>query len=93
LSVARDGALGPANQLGEPSLAVDHRQVAQIVAVVLDQVEGEQHRLTATALAPERLEVRRPVIAGDPDLAVDQERLRLTRSAASTKLAKRSAQS
>jgi hypothetical protein len=37
---------------------------------VLDQVEGEQHRLTATALAPKRLEVRRPVIAGDPDLAV-----------------------
>jgi hypothetical protein len=35
---------------------------------VLDQVEGEQHRLTA--LAPKRLEVRRPVIAGDPDLAV-----------------------
>ena len=44
---------------------------------MLDQVEGEQHRLTATALAPERLEVRHPVIAGDHDLAVDQERLRL----------------
>jgi hypothetical protein len=77
-SVARDGSpLGLADQLGEPSLAVDHRQVAQVVAVMLDQVEGEQHRLTATALAPERMEVRRPVIAGDHDLAVDQERLRL----------------
>ena len=76
LSVARDGSpLGLADQLGEASLAVDQRQVAQVVAVMLDQVEGEQHRLTATALAPERLEVRRPVIAGDHDLAVDQERL------------------
>ena len=69
LSVPRDG-----DQLGEASLAVDQRQVAQVVVVMLNQVEGEQHRLIATALAPERLEVRHPVIAGDHDLAVDQER-------------------
>jgi hypothetical protein len=75
--VARDGSLGLADQLGEASLAVDQRQVAQVVAVMLDQVEGEQRRLTATALAPQRMEVQHPVIAGDHDLAVDQERLRL----------------
>ena len=73
--VRPDGSLGLADRLGEASLAVDQRQVAQVAAVILDQVEGERHRLTATALAPERLEVRRPVIAGDHDLAVDQERL------------------
>ena len=46
LSVARDGSpLGLADQLGEASLAVDQRQVAQVVAVMLNQVEGEQHRV------------------------------------------------
>ena len=35
-------ALGPAEQSCEPSLALDQRQVAQVVAVMLDQVEGEQ---------------------------------------------------
>ena len=44
LSVARDGSLGLADQLGEASLAVDQRQVAQVVAAMLSQVEGEQHR-------------------------------------------------
>ena len=45
LSVARDGSpLGLADQLGEASLVVDQRQVAQVVAVMLNQVEGEQHR-------------------------------------------------
>ena len=37
LSVARDGSLGLADQLGEASLAVDQRQVAQVVAVMLNQ--------------------------------------------------------
>jgi hypothetical protein len=32
---------GPAEQSGEPPLALDQRQVAQVVAVVLDQVEGK----------------------------------------------------
>jgi hypothetical protein len=32
--------LGPADQSGEPPLALDQRQVAQVVAVMLDQVEG-----------------------------------------------------
>ena len=69
-----DGApLGPAEQLLEPPLALDQRQVAQIVAVMLDQVEGEQHRLMSPALAPQRAEVRRAIVAGDHRLAVDEE--------------------
>jgi hypothetical protein len=37
-----DGApLGSADQLSEPPLALDQRQVAQVVAVLLDQVERE----------------------------------------------------
>ena len=37
-----DGSpLGPAEQSGEPSLAVDQWQIAQVVAVMLDQVEGK----------------------------------------------------
>ena len=78
---------------GEPPLALDQRQVAQVVAVMLDQVEGEQHRLMAPALAPQRMEVRRAVVAGDHRLAVDQERRRLDAAAASTMAGKRSAQS
>jgi hypothetical protein len=73
--------LGNAVLLSRVTLATwprrSDRQVAQAVAVMLDQVEGEQHRLTATALTPERMEVRRPISAGDRDLAIDQERLRL----------------
>jgi len=70
-----DGApLSLADQLGEPSLALDQGQVAQVVAVMLDQIEGVQHRLMAPASAPQRTEVRRPVVVGDHRLAVDQER-------------------
>ena len=37
-----DGSpLGLAEQLGKPPLPFDQRQIAQVVAVVLDQVEGE----------------------------------------------------
>ena len=74
MSVARDGSLGVADQLGEASLAVDQRQVAQVAAVMLNQ--GRKANSTA-ALAPQRMEVQHPVIAGDHVLAVDQERLRL----------------
>jgi len=45
----------------------------RVIAVVLDQVEGEQHRLMTTTLAPQCAEVRHPVLAGDDHLAVDQE--------------------
>ena len=65
---------GPAEQLGEPPLALDQRQVAQVVAVMPDQVEGVQHHLTSPASAPQRTEVRRPVVADNHDLAIDQER-------------------
>jgi hypothetical protein len=46
-----DGVLGPADQPGEPLLALDQRKLAQVLAVKVDQVEGVQHRLTA---APSR---------------------------------------
>ncbi len=48
-----------ADQLGEASLVVDQPQVAQVVAAMLSQVKGEQHRLTATALVPQRMKVQR----------------------------------
>jgi hypothetical protein len=35
----------PAYQSGEPPLALDQRQVAQVVVAMPDQVEREQHRL------------------------------------------------
>lgn len=54
LSVARDGSLGLADQLGEASLAVDQRQVAQVAAVMLNQ--GRKANSTA-ALAPQRHEI------------------------------------
>ena len=53
------------------------QHVAQIVVVKFDQVEGEQYRLLATLLAPQRMEVRCPVLAGNHGLAVDQERMRV----------------
>jgi hypothetical protein len=70
-----DGAaLCPAEQLLEPPLALDQRKVAQIVAVMLQQVERDQHRLMAPVLAPQCMEVRRPVVACDHDLTIDQKR-------------------
>ena len=39
--VVQDGSpLGGANQFEEPPLALDQRQVAQVVAVMLDQAKG-----------------------------------------------------
>ena len=66
--------LGPAEQLGEPSLTLDQWQAAQTVPAMPDQVEGVQHHLTSPASVPQRMEVRRPVVAGDHGLAIDQER-------------------
>jgi hypothetical protein len=37
------------------------------------RVEGEQNRLMGPALAPQRVEVGRAIVAGDHRLAVDQE--------------------
>jgi len=79
--IVPDGSpLGLADKSCDPSLALDQRQVAQVVAVMLDQVEGEQHCLTATSLAPQRAEVRRPVVAGDHRLTVDQGTIALEAS-------------
>ena len=60
---------------------------------MFDQVEREQHRLMAPALAPQRMEVRRPVVADDHRLAVDQERRRLDAERSINDGGKRSAQS
>ena len=65
---------GPAQQLRQSPFALDQWQAAQIVAVMPDQVEGVQHHLTAPSSVPQRMEVRRPVVAGDHRLAVDQKR-------------------
>ena len=48
MSVARDGSFSLADQLGEASLAVDQRQVAQVVVVMLNQVGGEQQLRNGT---------------------------------------------
>ena len=72
--------LCPADQSGEPLLTLDKRQVAQVGTVVLQQVEGIQHYLWTPAFAPQRPEVRHPVIAGNHHLAVDQERMCLKAS-------------
>ena len=40
---------------------------------MLDQVEGEQHRIMAPASAPQCMEVWRAVVAGEHRLTVDQE--------------------
>ena len=46
-----DLPLDPAEQSGEPLLAFMQRQVAQVIAVMLQQVEGAEHRLGAAASA------------------------------------------
>ena len=85
--------LGPAEQLLEPPLPVDQWQVAQVVAIVLDQVEGVQYRLMAPLLAPQRIEVRCPLswaITASPSIRNDDAGILL---AASAMAGKRSAQS
>ena len=51
--------------------------VAQIVVVKFDQVEREQYRFLAALLAPQRMEVRCPVLAGNHNFAIVQERMRV----------------
>jgi hypothetical protein len=63
-----------AEQLLEPPLALDQRQVAQVLAVVLDQIKGVQHRLMTPTFASERVEVGCSVLVGDHGFAVNQER-------------------
>jgi hypothetical protein len=40
---------------------------------MLDQVEGDQYRLSATATATQRMEVRSAIVVEDHGLAVDQK--------------------
>ena len=44
---------------------------------MLQQVKRIQHCIGASVFAPQRMEVRRAVLSGNHDLAVDQERVRL----------------
>jgi hypothetical protein len=50
------------------------RQAAQIVAIVLDQVERVEHHRMAGAPGAQRMEVRPPAIADNYRLTIDQER-------------------
>jgi len=50
-NLARDAIEMAFDRLGEASLAVDQRQVAQVAAVMLNQVGGEQHRGVGSATA------------------------------------------
>jgi hypothetical protein len=59
-----------------PGLAIRRR-----LAMRLAFVNRPSKANSTAALAPQRMEVQHPVIAGDHDLAVDQERLRLERAA------------
>jgi hypothetical protein len=55
-------------QLGEGrwrQIGETPRDVDQVVAVMLDQIEGIQHRLMATVFAPQRMEIRHALVAGD----------------------------
>jgi hypothetical protein len=69
-----DGSpLGFADQFEEPPLAFDQWQLAKVVAVVLDQVEGVEHHRMAGAPGAQRMEVRPPVIAQNYRLTVEHE--------------------
>ena len=69
----------PISQPGKPSLARDQWERAQVVAVELQQVERDEHRLAAPAA--QRTEIMRAVVADNHGLAIDQERLRFERVA------------
>jgi hypothetical protein len=78
--VEADGALlGLPDQLQEPPLALDQRQ---IIAAKLQQIKGEQQRIAGPALAAQSMEVRGPVVTNNYRLSVDQDRcgLEATRS-------------
>jgi hypothetical protein len=67
-----DGApLGLALQSGEPSLALDQRQVAQVVAIVFDQRTAPPRGVGVGSAAHGS---PASVVADDHRLAVDQER-------------------
>jgi len=84
-----DGVTRLAQQLRRPLLALDQRHVAQIVALMLDQVEREQYGVViARALKSDSPSSRQ--ITASPSIRNDDA---LRRLAASTIAGKRSAQS
>ena len=64
----------PAQQAGERRLAGLERLAPQVLAVELQQVEGEQEHVRPLGLAAQPLEHREPVVVAGDRLAVDQAR-------------------
>src|SRR4051812_171637 len=75
--IEADRVRGLAQQLRELPLPVQQPRVAQVFALMLDQIEREQHRIMVEAAAVQRLEIRKAIISAHHHLAIDQERLRL----------------
>jgi hypothetical protein len=92
--VVPDGSpRGLADQFEQPPLALDQRESAQVTAVLLQEIEGVQHRFAAPTLAAQRTEVIRPMspmITASPSISKEAA---LMRSAASTMEGKQSGQS
>ena len=74
--VELDRVLGLADQFYQLPLAVEQWSFSQVDALMLDQVEREQHCISVEETAAQGIEIRKAIIATDDRLAVDQERLR-----------------
>ncbi len=80
--VEQDARLGIAQQRGQRGLAVEKRAAPQILAIVLDQVEGIEDRGPRSLLSAQLIESRQAVGPHHNRLAVDREALGPIRSAA-----------
>jgi hypothetical protein len=80
--VEQDARLGIAQQPGQRGLAVEKRAAPQILAIVLDQVEGIEDRGPRSLLSAQLIESRQAVGPHHNRLAVDREALGPIRSAA-----------
>jgi hypothetical protein len=72
--IALRAATCAVDQIGEPRAALLDRAVAEILAVKMEQIEGDElhlRRLPAGARGVEREEIRHPVLAQHHRLAVD----------------------
>src|SRR6478609_2854422 len=65
------GSPGPSRAFSRRLRSIK-RLLAQVSAVLFEQVECDQHHLACAAAAAQRWEVRRAVLVEDPGLAVDQ---------------------
>jgi hypothetical protein len=69
----QDPRMSSAYQPCQGSLALLDRCAAQILAVQLDQVERDQHRLVAVALVADQIKHRQSALIGDDRFAVEQK--------------------